>query len=438
MLESGGGTLDDYYRARREIARLGEAAVPALCDAIARNAESQPTVVDNCCDLLAELHAPAAVTYLVDLLDHPDPNVSIKAVDALRRIHDPRAIPALVKHAEAAPEAGRAPLLRALGVFQDEAAARVVCANLADDRSLETRLLAIELEGGMGPAACVGEIEQLAADPDERLRLEAAGALLRLGRDEKAIPVLRNAVGSGTNETRGRAITLLAQSGRPAAIAILEDLASSTEPLRAVVASALAANPGAGKETLRRLARDSDPTVAATARLALVKGGDAETRDALLHDLEEGSSEAKHRALEVLVQVRAPEAVEPLVRWAKSTDDAAERRAVIRALVTIGDARALPFFMQAFLTSGDDPESSVEAQRALANLGEVSLPALEREYLARLSDPSVTLRLRIVRTLGLIARDETLALLERLFRAESDPGLRMALRTTARGLRRYL
>ncbi|MBI1849226.1 MAG: HEAT repeat domain-containing protein [Planctomycetes bacterium] len=438
LLENGNGSLDGYFRQRRELVRLGSAAVPALCDAIARGAEAEPNLVDNCCDILAEIKDPFAVPYLIDLLDHPTSQITVKAVEALERIHDSRAIAPLVKHALATPEPNRAPFLRALGSFQDEVSARLICGEIADDRSLETRILAIQLLGGMGSTACVSALDGLLSDSNGQIRLEAAGSLLRLGRADSALSALRETLKSGVPEMRARAVTLFAQSGSPSVIPILTDLLATGDSLRVVVVAALGQFGDRARAPLQSVADDKDPAVSQVARLALVKSGDVGMRSRLVQELSDGSPDVRQRAVEILKQARATEAVDPMIRWARTTKDPVERRALVRALVTIGDSRALPFLVELLLSRTTESESLTEWQQAVANLGELALPALEKEYDSRLHDTAQDQRLRIIRTLGLIARDDSLAVLERLFMSESNPALRMALRTTARSLRRCL
>ncbi len=437
-IESGRGSVEEYQRQRRQLTRLGAGAVPVLREVLTRHAEDRPQLVDNACDLLAEISDASAVPELIGLVEGSNGALAAKASTALGKIGDPRAIEPLARRLRAEPTGSRAPYLQALAGIRDKASAEILREELAPDRPLASRVLALRLLGGMGQTSVLPDIEPLAKSREEAVRIEAAEALIRLGRAGIGVTSALDVLATGSPESRSRVIELLAASGDSRAVDVLFRIASGNDPLRAKAAWAVAEFADAARSQLQLLAAHPDQNVSRAARLGLVQAGDSTVRAELVKDLSNGPPDARRQALEILTQVRAPDAVPPLLQWLRSTREPEDRQMILRSLSKIGDPTALPTLLDFLFVTQDDPDAWTEPSKAIANLGELALPSLEKAYLERLRPASLRTRLRIIRTLGLIARDETLGVLERLFRAEEDPGLRMALRTTARSVKRYL
>lgn len=145
-LEDGRQAVRD--RGRDGLVRMGEAAVPALCETVRKWDLDYP---DSVLKTLTGL-GPLAVPGLLRLLEDENTETRFRAVQVLRRIGDARAVPGL-------------------------------CACL-NDADYQVRRLATEALGRLAGPEAVPDLVGALRDEDAGVRAAAIGALTRLGNEE--------------------------------------------------------------------------------------------------------------------------------------------------------------------------------------------------------------------------------------------------------------
>ncbi len=172
------------------LAKIGKPAVPALVDALS---ESDNAVRSRAVMALARIKDPRAVEPILHLLEEPNEQVVGAAVWSLSFLKDPRAVEPLLR----VWNKGRwsADVAVALGFQEDRRAVRPIMA---------------ALEGGLAEAQRTGDWNH-----QNQLMLACAGALGRL-RDREAIPVLKAALQAGPQRNKVGQSYLLAEAAAEA------------------------------------------------------------------------------------------------------------------------------------------------------------------------------------------------------------------------------
>jgi HEAT repeat protein len=362
------------------LARIGPAAVPVLAGAFAA---PDPDTARYAADALGELGDRHGVLPLVAALAHPSDEVKYRAMVALGRLRDPRALPALVRQLDGDLWLQSA-AVEALGAIGDPAATEPLLALL--DRSDFLVPAIAEALGRIGDPAALPAlfrlIERTGAEPGSgstearRAALTAAGHLLP--RDASAsegaalapaaagpafAASVTAALADPDRPTRSAAARVAARLGLPDAVPVLVDLVSAE------------AQAGDGEE-----AHEAAAELAALARQA----PDGPAGRALHGLLVAGSPAARRLAAWAAGEASLRAACAWLVRLTEpdGADDDLRAEAV-RALGRIGDPDALP----ALFVRLDDPVERVRqaAVEAVAACGQ--LPGVAEGLLERLADP---------------------------------------------------
>ncbi|UJR78816.1 HEAT repeat domain-containing protein [Sandaracinus amylolyticus] len=194
-----------------------------------------------------------------------------------------------------------------------------------DDESeaAEARRLAARALGERPGADAPERLMAALADPDWRVRKEAASAAVALAGDVRVIERLSDALLQPDEVgLRNAAIEAFVRIGPRAASALLDALERATATARKFVVAAMA---GAGEQVvpaLARLAGDPDPNTATVALESLARIGGEGAEDALRKQLEASDWVVRLAALEGLaalgarapVSLLAPMVTDPLVR----------------------------------------------------------------------------------------------------------------------------
>jgi HEAT repeat protein len=135
-------------------------------------------------DALKGLRDPQAVPPLIRALGDPAEEVSRAAATALGRIGDARAVEPLCRVVEntAAPAWLRYDAVRALGVLKEVRAVPTLLKALGD-ADAHLRKVTAQALGDIGDASAVPGLTQAAQDPEEAVREQAAEALERVKRE---------------------------------------------------------------------------------------------------------------------------------------------------------------------------------------------------------------------------------------------------------------
>ncbi|HEU4404365.1 MAG TPA: HEAT repeat domain-containing protein [Polyangiaceae bacterium] len=422
-------SLDEYRCAARALARAGgEAAQSWLVEL---SDDRDPEVQRAALSALAKSEAPAAREAVLSAARGDDPERAPVALAALASARAPEAAPLLRRAIERAPDALLERLVRALGQTGDEAvvpalvslterlspstrraafaalgsiggeaATRFLAGALAEARpSNEARLIAKALADVGGPVATRALVEAaegsndealaaLAESDDERVRAlmvrglaegpparrSAAFDYFAERRDERALPLIADALRSVTNASDGGegGVEALVRIGGPQAVALVGELAERPGPLQSDALEALDRMPGSDAErralliqvatrgskakavsAIQRLANDeSDEAREALARIVRDDGNRSEEALAALASRQDAASvgvvveaaRAKGRlrasALSALGELRSPRVLDALVAAARDQDDETAAQTALAALVAWGGAPA--------------------------------------------------------------------------------------------------
>lgn len=362
------------------LARLGDAAVPALCAELCQDRSSEGKIA-ACVDALAESTGDAD-TPLIELLSRTeDPMLACDAAQILGRRRSERALPALSARVQDPSDNVAVAAIEALGRVGGAVATDPLLAALKSGNFFRI-FPAIDVLGRTGDPRAVGALIALLDEP--LYRQEAARALGRTG-DPAALPPLVAMLGRA-----GDALLRVAA----AALVELHDRATAAEegdgrssPAGSEWAGALAEVVTASLTELqgrpviaRRLAQcaaaaDAGEQAALCRVLAWVGG---EPAIAALLDLLEGPPPARQAATAALRELGA--AIEPMLAT-ELRESGSARRARILPLVGLGASLA-----PEVLLCLDDPEAHVRALacEALARIGD---PSRVAALFRRLTDP---------------------------------------------------
>lgn len=347
-----------------------------------------------------------AVEPLITALRDKRSEVRFRSAEALGRIHDPRAVQPLCLALRDPEVFVREAAANALDLLGDSRAVEPLIAVLGDQAGL-IRQAAAKVLGGLGDARAV---EPLAAAANEWEPEERAGAALALGRlgDPRAVQPLIDALQDRNLGTRADAAEILARIGDGRAAEPLLRLASDTQvptgwSVRSVEAAAAAArtaldkllvHPRAAEWLVAALGNESgDVRASAATRLRAMGPAAVESLIGALN----GPRPQNYEVYELLVNIGASRAVEPLITKLKDPD-AYDRRNAAWALGRRRDAPAV----EPLIAVLQDPDASVR-NRAAEALGEIRDARAVEPLISLLPSRDEAVRRSVIVGLGKIA-----------------------------------
>ena len=263
---------------------------------------TDPTRRREACVLMARHHMTEGIPTLQDAVRDPHPEVRAAALQALRVLTGPNALPALLTalqdDADAVVRWQAAAELEVLRLPE----ARPALESALDDADPLVRATAVEALRGLGDRAAVPAVAKRLQDSDIVVRRSAADALGRLG-DRVAAPALGRALRDPDPEVRRRA-------------------AKSLLTLKAPEAS----------EPLAQALRDRDPTVRATAVQALHEFGTPAAVPIALQYVRSWQPAVRGSAAQALGGLRDPSAIPSLERAARREPNERTREAMLAAV----------------------------------------------------------------------------------------------------------
>lgn len=272
-----------------------------------------------------------------------------------------------------------------LGKIRDSRAVDSLTRVLADDSPSAPRTAAARALGEIGDRRAVQPLVQVLGDINSDLRLSAAEALMQMGEPQYK-PVV-----SGTDSD----FTRLLEAGYPLAakqyIKVLDD-SDCDEKKRESAAFALGVikDSQAVGPLIRALTHDG---IRYTARRALIEIGNP-AAEALSGALADNNWPVRELSAQVLAEIEAPIAVQPLILLLEDGFWAV-REAAARALGKQKDLLALKPLLKAL----DDTVSSVRAAAAQA-LGKLKDPLAVEPLLKKLDGADYQLKIAIALALG--------------------------------------
>lgn len=195
MRELSSGYWRDFEPAMKALAKMGQAAVPAL---IAKLGEDNAEMREKVAVVLGLIGSADAVDVLIPLLDDPSSGVRGRVRIALAEIGGQRALSSLAERINDEAADVRAAAVRAYANLAMPGAVGSVLA-LADDPDGEVRRAAIESLGRLGDPSAAARLAGHANEEDPAIRAAAVAALGRLGGDEArdcVIAALRDPIGA--------------------------------------------------------------------------------------------------------------------------------------------------------------------------------------------------------------------------------------------------
>jgi len=180
-------TYEERGRILRELAALGEPAVPAL---VAELGSQDEAVREGAAETLEKIGSPRAVEGLVAALSDESSRVRSSVVDALGAIGDSRAVPRLIGMISDANDAVASSAVDALGEIGDARAVEPLRAALARATGRVAKASAAEALGKIGEPSAVPDLIEALDDDDMFVRSTVARALGQIG-DARALPELR-------------------------------------------------------------------------------------------------------------------------------------------------------------------------------------------------------------------------------------------------------
>lgn len=435
---------------------LPEAVAPAQASAriVATLPGVAPSELVAIARVLGWLGDATSIEELVELAMHDAP-VGPAASDALRRL-GPRATPHLLAHIGAGPSLRRLKLLPLVGYTGEPSAELILC--LRDDDP-DVRVRACDALARSGDTSAVNALFGLIGDADGRVSQAAAGAIQSLGSLETKRLALEQAR-SKDPRTRRAALRIISYFGYPEGLEILvEALGDDDERLReagiyglplvddpkgiaALLDTARHASPRTRGAVMRALGQtQAAPSVVAALRAGLAdedgwvryyacqslgKLRVDEAADEVVERMRDPSGQVRIAAVEALARLSGARAAAALEEATRS-DDADLKRA---ALVGLGLARrtnAIPTLREA--ANAEDPATRLVAIGALAEFDVADvIPALAHAA----SDPDEGIRSAAMGYLSTRpGADATTALIQRLLDAVTRDRALEALAVTA-------
>ncbi|MBN1120742.1 MAG: HEAT repeat domain-containing protein [Anaerolineae bacterium] len=219
---------------------LGEAAIPALLDALSSTTDDRREAVAAILDLVRVLVSCAGSEHadqpLIDALQHPDPGVRCAAARAAGWLGHPELVSPLVEAITTESPALRRNVAEALGRIGDAEALPALMTALEDDDE-SVRYSAAWAMGRIGDIRSVSELVGALRDDHPQVRRAAARSLGWIG-DSIAVPGLAGALSDERSGVRRDAAMALGAIGSEAAV---KELKMALSDRRAVVRYSAAA-----------------------------------------------------------------------------------------------------------------------------------------------------------------------------------------------------
>ena len=488
---------DSSWAVRREViyalAQLGDAAIPAMCQAllVRRDLEarvaalvealiasrgtpdaallslttsSNPAVICDVAQILGRRQSTGAVTALSGLVDHPDDNVAVAAVEALGRIggHPSaerliallgsgnffRVFPAIDAVGRLADTRATGPLMkltatalytveatRALGRIGDVRAVATLAALLGNPADSVVRAAAVALWEihqhrfeGVADIALQAPSDWKPANPEvaarrlinaskgaDRVEQVAMCHVLGWCAQSEAIAALLGFLKSEP-EIAQAARSALARLGNTIDAELLWLLRTGDSVCRALVLPLLGR--AQARSEVELCLSDPDPGVCSAACAALARLGDTAAVPALFALLRNDSPRVSQAAVNAILSLGSNE-TERLALLAATSIDPQERRGGVRIVATLGYEKGLP----ALLTAIEDPDERLR-DIALPGLALLEGPEALDALLAASTHASSRTRTAAVRALGQAPADSRLDKVLRGALADSDPWVR--------------
>jgi len=347
-----------------------------------------------CESIFVEL-GPRACPFLVDQLDHNDPDFRSRAAYLLGRIKDPLAIGPLYKHLKDPDRDVRIQVIQAL-------------CDLGDERSLEAILDLFEMEDvgladfvlqaaeKFGPRA-VPSLQAALKTGSVRIKSGAALALGRL-RLPETLPHLFSALGDTEVTVRRNTVKALdSYHHMSAAEGLFLALNDSDLEVQDYATTALARlDPDIYPALMDRM-KDRNPSVRKNVIITLRKIGDKRAVPAIIRALEDPDVNVRMFAVTALIEFKDPRAIHGLIARMKSEDEMGWL--ISYAFMAIGEA-AVDELLKA---TGDD-SFCLTRNLVILQLGDQALSTLH-EQASNLGDNTV--RFNAIALLGELGRPES-------------------------------
>jgi len=346
------------YEAAASLAKIGKPSVEALAALLDHPDED---VEDHAALALAQLgdkRALVGVSNVITMAEWDGP--SMEAIEALVGLKDRRAIPLMLKLAagRARSDEARIFVIRSLGEFGGPEVAEGLTKVMKKSGYRITREIVKVLRGtGSGAAeSLIGVLTSTSSTRDERR--EAVRDLGRLGDKRAVAPLAKVMTEPGMDLCAGDALVNIGAPAVPALVGLL------------------------GHEKIGYRARN-----------ALIEIGDASV-PATIEALKNPGPEVRRRATDVLGELKAKKALEPLLAMMADKSDRA-RSSAVEALGAIGDRRAVGPLVAVL----KDTDESIRVRAAEA-LGAIGDKQAAPELVKLLRDENVWVREEAAKALG--------------------------------------
>jgi HEAT repeat protein len=290
-----------------------------------------------------------------------------RAQDVGPLLEDSLLDPSVVIRAKAAEAIGRAKLTSGTGTLM----------RALDDRAPSVRIAAMTSLGELGVVSVRDRLIEVARRDEGPESVFAAGALIRLGREDMLADVSA-AVTYPEPEIRMAALGVLGRLKRPATLSLLTQAVYDPEAsVRAFAAGALGEfGQTSGISALTHALADEDPRVRAIAATSAGRLGGPHIRSLLQPLLRDADDFVRASALEGLVRAGDHDAMFTAAHLAKHSAPQV-RAAVAQSLAVKDYKQAIPLLEQ--LLRDPQPQPRLAAARALGHVGvQAAIPALKK------------------------------------------------------------
>jgi HEAT repeat protein len=334
-------------------------------------------------EALGEIKDPRAVEPMLALLAGYKSSLAADAALALGKIGDPRAVEPLIaalkdkQHNATARENAAT----ALGAFHDPRAVEPLIAVLQDKDDPAVRMSVAGALGELKDPRAAGPLITALKDPENRVRIGAAGAILKLG--TPALEPLVGALKDPEAVQRQFAAALLGDLKDPRAILPLIASFQDVDPqvrLRAFQATIAIGEPAF--DPLLAALKDANASTRQLSVAALAQLGDARAVDPLIAELRDTEEFVRTTSAMGLGVLKDATAVPPLIACLKDPD-AQLRQSASTSLAMIGAPAIEPL-----IAALKDANPQVQ-QAAAAALGRIGPPALDSLLAALKQEPRV-------------------------------------------------
>ena len=355
----------------------------------------------------------ARIEELLDCLRDPDPDVRVRACEALARAGDPAAVSSLfglIGDRDARVSQSAAAAIQSLGSLETKRLAL----EQARSEDMRTRRAALRIISYFGYPEGLDVLVAALADEDEKVR-EAAIYGLPLVDDPKGISALLDTAKHSSARTRGAVMRALGQTQpAPSIVSILRNgLRDADAWVRYYACQALGKLrvDSAVDEVIDRMNDGSGQVrIAAVEALARLTGERAAT--ALEDAARSRDADLKRAALVGLGLSRRAKAI-PTLREAAASDEAATRLVAIGALAEFDAPEVIP----ALAHAATDPDEGVRSA-AIGYLSTRPGPEATAVLVGRLLEPST--RDRALEALAVAADERVDGVLAALETADAD------------------